>query len=89
MIQALLEGDQWLFKVINSSMSNSLFDLLLPWFRERLFWAPFYLFIVAFTPPLGQGLPSLGGDRLGEPVRLLKLCPSINPKDGVNRLQKF
>ena len=49
MIQALLEGDQWLFKVINSSMSNSLFDLLLPWFRERLFWAPFYLFIVAFT----------------------------------------
>ncbi len=45
----LIEGDKWLFELINSGMSNSLFDALLPLFREKLFWAPLYLFIAAFS----------------------------------------
>ncbi len=45
----LIESDKWLFELINSGMSNPLFDVLLPLFREKLFWAPLYLFIGAFS----------------------------------------
>jgi undecaprenyl-diphosphatase len=48
-LQPILEGDQCLFRLINGGMSNPIFDVLLPLFRERLFWVPFYLFIVSFT----------------------------------------
>lgn len=41
--------DTTLFYWINSVGSNSIFDFLLPLFRERWFWAPFYLFILVFT----------------------------------------
>lgn len=45
----LIESDTWLFELINSSMSNPFFDVLLPLFREKLFWAPLYLFFGAFS----------------------------------------
>jgi membrane-associated phospholipid phosphatase len=49
LFQSLMEGDQWLFKLINTGLSNPLFDALLPLFREKLFWAPLYLFIAAYS----------------------------------------
>lgn len=34
---------------INSAGSNPVFDFLLPLFREKWFWAPLYLFVLAFA----------------------------------------
>lgn len=48
MLQTLLSWDAILFQWINSGWSNPVFDVLLPLFRERLFWAPLYLFLGAF-----------------------------------------
>jgi membrane-associated phospholipid phosphatase len=48
-IEALARADGALFHFINDGLSNPLFDLLLPLFREKLFWAPFYLFVGAFV----------------------------------------
>lgn len=41
--------DRSVFFWINDGLSNPLFDALLPWFRERFFWAPLYLFLGAFS----------------------------------------
>lgn len=46
--QRLEQWDQWLFMQINSRMANPLFDAVLPYFRDAVFWAPLYLFILAF-----------------------------------------
>ena len=40
--------DLTLFQWINSDLGNPFFDAVLPLFREKWFWAPFYLFIVSF-----------------------------------------
>ncbi len=48
MLHTLLTWDATLFQWINSGWSNPVFDVLLPLFRERLFWAPLYLFLGAF-----------------------------------------
>lgn len=42
-------ADVTLFHWINSTMSNPVFDALLPWCREKWFWAPLYLFLAAFA----------------------------------------
>lgn len=41
--------DFTLFYLINFSWSNPFFDMLLPFWRERLTWAPLYLFLVVFV----------------------------------------
>jgi membrane-associated phospholipid phosphatase len=41
--------DALLFEWINHGCSNALFDALMPLFREKLFWAPLYLFVVLFA----------------------------------------
>lgn len=41
--------DSILFYWINTAWSNPVFDFFLPLFREKLFWAPLYLFILAFA----------------------------------------
>lgn len=41
--------DVSLFHWINSTISNPVFDMFLPWCREKWFWAPLYLFLVAFV----------------------------------------
>lgn len=41
--------DTTLFHWINGSLSNPVFDALLPLFREKWFWAPLYLFLAAFV----------------------------------------
>src|SRR5687768_17798752 len=45
----LVQFDQWLFTVINTHFNNSVFDFVLPFFREPVFWAPLYLFLLVFT----------------------------------------
>lgn len=46
--QLLDQWDKKLFIILNSRFTNSVFDLLLPYFRDSVFWAPLYLFILAF-----------------------------------------
>lgn len=48
LLQMLLHWDAAAFQSINGSLSNPLFDAVLPFFREKWFWAPLYLFLVAF-----------------------------------------
>lgn len=42
-------ADASAFHWINTTLSNPVFDALLPWFREKWFWAPLYLFLAAFA----------------------------------------
>ncbi len=45
----LLDLDRYLFELINIHWSNSFFDVILPLFREKLFWAPFYVFLLTYA----------------------------------------
>ncbi|HYH14376.1 MAG TPA: phosphoesterase, partial [Flavisolibacter sp.] len=40
--------DKWLFIQLNSGYTNRFFDFILPYFRDAVFWAPLYIFILAF-----------------------------------------
>jgi len=42
------QWDKWLFIQINSHFTNPVFDAVLPWAREPVFWAPLYLFMLVF-----------------------------------------
>src|SRR5215210_1428344 len=45
----LVEGwDKKLFIILNSKLTNPFFDAILPYFRDSVFWAPLYIFILAF-----------------------------------------
>src|SRR4051812_48628009 len=46
--QKLDEWDKWLFIKLNSQWTNPFFDAVLPFFRNPVFWAPLYLFILVF-----------------------------------------
>src|SRR5918993_286762 len=46
--QRFEDWDRSLFLVLNHDLANPVFDTILPYFRESLFWAPLYLFIMAF-----------------------------------------
>lgn len=46
--QQVERWDQWLFIQLNSRFTNPFFDAVLPYFRDSVFWAPLYLFILAF-----------------------------------------
>ena len=46
--QQVERWDQWLFIQLNSKWTNPFFDTVLPYFRDSVFWAPLYLFILAF-----------------------------------------
>ena len=46
--QKLEEWDKQLFLFLNHDLSNPLFDAVLPYFRDSVFWAPLYIFIGAF-----------------------------------------
>ncbi len=45
-MQEILELDFYFFYLINSGLTNSLFDFLLPILRFKLTWIPFYLFLI-------------------------------------------
>jgi membrane-associated phospholipid phosphatase len=40
--------DKRLFLQLNSGWTNPVFDLVLPYFRDPVFWAPLYLLMVSF-----------------------------------------
>jgi membrane-associated phospholipid phosphatase len=46
-MESILNFDALLFDLINQGMSNAFFDMVLPYFREKLFWAPLYIFIIS------------------------------------------
>jgi membrane-associated phospholipid phosphatase len=47
-LQQLEQMDRQLFHHVNSDWTNSLFDTLMPLVRDKLFWAPLYLFVILF-----------------------------------------
>ncbi len=49
MWETVLQWDQQAFLAVNNGWSNGLFDAIMPFFREKWFWAPLYLFIVVFV----------------------------------------
>ena len=49
MLETLQHWDASIFQGINSGLGNPVFDALLPWCREKWFWMPLYVFIVAFS----------------------------------------
>lgn len=48
-MNSLLSYDYWLFRLINGTWHNTLFDTLFPFWREEFFWAPLYLFFALFV----------------------------------------
>lgn len=48
MFESLINFDQSLFLEMNGAWSNSFLDQTLPWFRNKYFWAPLYLFSLVF-----------------------------------------
>jgi undecaprenyl-diphosphatase len=47
--QKLQEWDTNLFLVLNHDLANPVFDTVLPFFRDSVFWTPLYLFLMAFV----------------------------------------
>jgi undecaprenyl-diphosphatase len=47
--QQLQQWDTDLFLALNHRLVNPLFDTVLPYFRDSIFWAPLYLFLLAFV----------------------------------------
>lgn len=45
----LLQLDRHLFYFVNHTLSNSLFDVIMPWLRNPRFWIPLYIFIIGFS----------------------------------------
>lgn len=46
MIEQLVSWDRDIFFLINRNLSNSFFDLIMPWIREPFVWIPVYLFLI-------------------------------------------
>lgn len=46
MLDQLLALDHQLFKAINTGLSNSFFDFLMPILRDKYTWVPLYLFLI-------------------------------------------
>jgi len=47
--QQIADWDRSLFLFLNHKLANPFFDAVLPFFRDSVFWAPLYLFIMAFV----------------------------------------
>ncbi len=48
-LASLLAIDQQLFTLINGEGHNAFLDLLMPFWRNKYFWAPLYVFIFSFV----------------------------------------
>ncbi len=48
MLESLLQIDKQLFIWINSGLSNDIFDLILPWIRDKYNWIPLYALVLAW-----------------------------------------
>jgi undecaprenyl-diphosphatase len=49
MFKQIIDFDKYLFGLVNQNSSNSFFDIIMPFIRQPLFWAPLYLFIILFA----------------------------------------
>lgn len=47
--QKLEQWDQWLFIKLNSELTNPVFDIVMPFMRNGMNWAPLYLFLGVFV----------------------------------------
>ncbi|RYZ57311.1 MAG: phosphatase PAP2 family protein [Chitinophagaceae bacterium] len=47
--QTLQDWDTRTFLALNNGLANPFFDTVLPFFRDSVFWAPLYLFILLFV----------------------------------------
>ncbi|MBS7563570.1 phosphatase PAP2 family protein [Mucilaginibacter sp. Bleaf8] len=45
----LLQLDRTWFYFVNHTLTNPVFDGVMPWFRNPLFWIPLYVFIIVFS----------------------------------------
>ena len=43
-----LELDYKLFEIFNQQLTNPVFDAVMPFWRNKYFWAPMYLFVIVF-----------------------------------------
>jgi len=48
MLNFLRHIDFWLFYLVNDKLSNSFFDMVLPWCREKYNWIPLYVLLAVF-----------------------------------------
>lgn len=47
--QSLQDWDSHLFLALNHKFANPVFDAVLPFFRDSIFWVPLYLFVLSFV----------------------------------------
>ncbi len=43
------KADEWLFKIINNNIANPVMDVIMPFMRNALVWAPLYIFLIVFA----------------------------------------
>lgn len=48
-LETLLQLDRILFSFINQELANPLFDLLMPYWREKTTWIPLYIVILVYA----------------------------------------
>jgi len=48
-MEKLKAWDRWLFEQINSQLTNSFLDAVLPYLRNSNYWMPLYLFFLVFV----------------------------------------
>jgi undecaprenyl-diphosphatase len=48
MTDLLHQADMAVFYFINTDCANVIFDMVMPWLRNRFFWAPLYFFTLVF-----------------------------------------
>lgn len=48
MLETLIEWDKILFELINQTLSNGFFDIILPFMRNKYVWVPFYIFLISY-----------------------------------------
>lgn len=46
---SIVELDQHIFHLLNGEWTNSVFDTILPIYRDKYFWLPVYIFIISFA----------------------------------------
>lgn len=44
----LIQWDYWLFEILNGQLHASFFDTIIPFWRNKYFWIPMYLFVILF-----------------------------------------
>ncbi|MEO1518638.1 MAG: phosphatase PAP2 family protein [Bacteroidota bacterium] len=47
-LSELIHCDHYLFELINTHCQSGFLDWLMPWWRNKLFWIPLYVFIASF-----------------------------------------